>query len=138
MLPRERFAWIWLTVLVVVLGMYLTGVTLGREAWLALSFLHKIGWLALALGSMGVLALAAWLATRGRAPVDERDRLIESRALAIGYYVLMAGLIFVGCYLPFVATGWDIVHAALLVIALGEILTSGLVVFWYRRGGWHG
>lgn len=138
MLPRERFAWIWLVTLVVVFGVYFTGVTLGRETWQAQGMLQKIGWLALTLGSMGVVALAAWLFTRRGGEVDERDRLIELRASSVAYYVLMAGMIVVGCVLPFVAGGWQIVHAALLAIALAEIVQGGLVVFWYRRGGWHG
>ena len=70
--------------------------------------------------------------------MDERDRLIDLRASAIAYYVLMAGMIVVGCVMPFQHTGWDIAHAALRAIAIAEIVHSGLVVMWYRRGGWHG
>ena len=139
MLPRERFAWVWLTALVVVFGVYFTAITVAREAWLAQGFLQKIIWLAIALGSLGIVALVAWLATRGRVALDERDRVIELRACAMGYYVLMAGMIVVGCYLPFVAgSSWDIVHPALLAIAIAEIVSTGLKVLWYRRGGWHG
>ncbi len=138
MLPRERYAWIWLVALVVVFTAYFSAIGIGHQAWLAQSFLHKIGWLALALGSLGLIAFFAWLFTRDPKAVDERDRLIDLRASAIAYYVLMAGMIVVGCVMPFQHTGWDIVHAALRAIAIAEIVHSGLVVLWYRRGGWHG
>jgi hypothetical protein len=157
MLPRERFAWVWLIALVVVFGVYFTAIVLGREAWLAQGFLHKIGWLALALGSLGVIAFCAWLFTRAKA-LDERDRMIGWRASAVAYHVLMAGIIWVGCVMPFGAAGgdvamrsshpsplmpygagaWDIVHVALLAIVIAELVHSGLMIFWYRRGGWHG
>lgn len=138
MLPRERFAWIWLIALVLVFAAYFTGIGAAYPAWLASSFLHKIGWLALALGSLGVIAFSAWLFTRDPKSVDERDRQIEMRASRIAYYVLMAGMIVVGCVMPFSHTGWDIVHAALRAIVIAEIVNAGLVVWWYRRGGWHG
>lgn len=138
MLPKERFAWIRLVSQVVVYTAYFAGIGIGYQTWLAQSFLHKIGWLALALGSLGVIAFFAWLFTRDPKAVDERDRMIETRALSIAYYVLMGGMIVVGCYMPFIAGGWQIVHAALLAIAIAEIVSCGLVVMWYRRGGWHG
>lgn len=158
MLPKERFAWVWLISLVVVFGTYFTGIVVGRDAWLAQSFLHKIGWLALTLGSLGVVAFCAWLFTRDPKALDERDRAIGWRASAVAYHVLMAGIIWVGCVMPFGAGGasmatrhanpspllpfgagpWDIVHVALLAIVIAELVHSGLMVFWYRRGGWHG
>lgn len=138
MLPRERYAWIWLAALVGVFGVYFTGITVGHQAWLEQTFLQRLGWLAIALGSLGVVAFVAWLVTRDPSGLDERDRSIELRASAVAYYVLMAGMIVVGCMMPFRAAPWELVHAALLAIAVAEVVHYGLIVRWYRRGGWHG
>ncbi len=140
MLSKERFALVWLTALVVVLGLYFAAVTLVHYTRPDLSFLGRIGLLAIALGLLGVIAIAASLygrfRDRGEVAEDERDRFIECRSSKVAYYVLLAGIIYTGMVMPFTHGGWDIVHAALFAIAVAEIVHSGMVVFGYRRG-WH-
>lgn len=140
MLARERFAWIWLLALVVVLGSYLLAAEAFAPQLEAMGQAQRIGLLAVPLGLLGVIALAthglAWLRRNAREPgePDERDRAIEHRASHVAYYVLMAGMILVGCVMPFSDSGWRIVHAALFFIALAEVVHSGLIVAGYRRG----
>ena len=140
MLARERFAWVWLVSLVLVLGSYLVAVTFAPAWFEALGQAQRIGVLAIPLGMLGVIALAthglAWLRRKDReaGEPDERDRAIEHRASHVAYHVLMAGMIIVGCVMPFSDSGWNLVHAALFFIALAELTHTGLILSGYRRG----
>ncbi len=142
MLKRERSAWVFLTALVVCMGSYFVAVVVMQNSHTQPSFFARIGILAVATSTMAVVVaidrLLAWLGSRGREPeaVDERDRLIEYRSATIAYYVLIAGMILVGCIMPLDPTksGWDIVNAALFYLVLAEIVHHGLVVLGYRRG----
>lgn len=140
MLAKERFAWIWLTALILVLGLYFAALNAMHYLHSDLSFLARIGMLAIALGTLGMIAFGTWLygylRERDELAEDERDRFIEWRSSRIGYYVLMAGIIYVGMVMPFTQQGWDIVHSALAVIAIAEIVRSSIIVLGYRRG-WH-
>jgi hypothetical protein len=140
MLSKERFAWVWLTALAVVFALYFTYVSVNADAVAAMHMGQRIGLLALALGSLGVIAMLTAFFGRHReddgtpTPIDERDCRIDSRASVYAYYVLMAGIIVVGCVMPFTTGGWTIVHATLLAIAAAEIVHAGLVIVGYRRG----
>ena len=140
MLSRERFAWVWLTALAVVFALYFAYVSVNADAVAALHMGQRIGLLAMALGALGIIAAVAYLVTRERdeegrlVPADERDRRIEARASMYAYYVLMAGIILVGCVMPFTTGGWTIVHTTLLAIAASEFVHSGLIIHGYRRG----
>ena len=140
MLAKERFAWIWLTALVIVPGLYFAAVNAMHYLHPDLPFLARIGMLAMALGTLAVVAFGAWLygywRGRGELAEDERDRFIEWRSSRIGYYVLLAGTIYTGMVMPFSQLGWDIVHSTLAVIAIAEIVRSSVIVLGYRRG-WH-
>lgn len=140
MLSKERFALVWVTALVVVLGLYFAAVTLTHYTHPEISMLARIGMLAVALGALAVIAFGTWLygrwRDRGEIMEDERDRFIEQRSSKIAYYVLMAGIIYAGMVLPFARGGWDIVHAALFAIVVAEIVHGVLIMVGYRRG-WH-
>jgi cytochrome b561 len=66
-------------------------------------------------------------------PPDERDRAIMSRSVTCAYYVLITGMILVGCVMPFNSGGWTIINAAILMIVVAELVHYGTVVFSYRR-----
>ena len=140
MLSRERFACVWVAALVVVLGLYFAAVTMTHYTHPDLSFLARVGMLAAALGTLGVIALGTWLYgrfhNRGEIAEDERDRFIEQRSSKVAYYVLMAGIIYAGMVMPFNHGGWEIVHAALFAIAIAEIVHGVMILVGYRRG-WH-
>jgi hypothetical protein len=55
------------------------------------------------------------------------------RSVSSAYYVLIAGMILVGCVMPFRSGGWTIIHAALAMIILAEIVHYTVVVSCYRR-----
>ncbi len=139
MLPRERFAWVWLTALVVVFSIYFAAISIMQPSPTVPGPLQLV-MLSMATGVLAIAALGNHLV--GRLPgqrrnvplPDERDRLIEARSSAAAYYVLMAGMLLVGCVMPFNKSGWDIVHGALLAIAVAEIVHYGMIVFGYRRG----
>ena len=139
MLPKERFAWVWMTALVVVFGLYFAWIQARHYIDPDPTFLARIGALAVALSTLAVIAITTHLYIRTRRgdeeiQEDERDRAIQLRASTVAYYVLMAGTIYVGCVLPFTETGWDIVHAALAAIAIAEIVQCALTVRGYRKG----
>lgn len=139
MLPRERFAWVWVSALVLVFGVYFT-VAAWQERDPALSIGVRLATLAAALSSLAVLAGVAYLVNYLRrdrddpAGEDERDRFIEARSSALAYYVLMAGMLMVGCVMPFGAKAWEIVHAALLAVAVSEVVHYCAIILGYRKG----
>jgi hypothetical protein len=136
MVARERFARIWVTSLYVMSMLYVMAHVGLAQFRIEPTVLQRFGLLAAALGGLGVIAIVAWLVVRDRTGegVDERDRLILARSSAVGYYLLLAGMMFVGCYLPFVADTWDIVHAAVASIIVTEIVTGTLLLRGYQRG----
>ncbi|KAF1007928.1 MAG: hypothetical protein GAK28_01404 [Luteibacter sp.] len=135
MQPKERFAWVWVGSLVVIFAIYFM-VVAAQDG--DPSPQVRIGTLAVALSALGVVALGTWLfGKRGAENIDERDLLIERRSSTAAYGVLMTCMILVGCVMPFSASGWRIVHAALLSIALSEVVHHGMIILGYRRG-WRG
>jgi hypothetical protein len=142
MLQRERVAWVWLTAMIVCMGSYFVAVATFKELRIELSFFTQIEILAAATLSMAAVVLGdrliAWIRGRGREQeaVDERDRLIEYRSATVAYYVLMAGMILVGCIMPLdkTKTGWDVVNAAIFYIVVAEIVKQVLILRAYRRG----
>jgi drug/metabolite transporter (DMT)-like permease len=140
MVRNEKFSWIWAGTLIAVLGPYFVFVSVAHSAEREPTFLFQITALAAALIIMAVVAglstLIARVRHRDRAntQADERDRLIELRSSKVSYYVLMVGIIIVGCVMPFEASGWEIVNTAVLAIAVAEVTGCLLTVRGYRRG----
>jgi hypothetical protein len=139
MCHRERVAWLSLGAMLCSYGPYFVVMTqsppdqplpdLGAMAkFAAASLAHA---LLLCAGHL-------WLRLRhpddALQPADERDRAIDRCALAAAYYVLIAGVIATGCVLPFLATGWQLVNAAVSAIVLAELVHYATAVVCYRRG----
>lgn len=130
---KERFALIWVIALVVVFTIYfVVDAFQGKVGSPPIGL--RIATLAFAMSTLGVIALLARYLVRPQEQMDERDRLIAARSCSVAYGVLMAGMCVVGVVMPFNKSGWDIIHAALLFIALAEIVQHGFIVFSYRRG----
>jgi len=55
------------------------------------------------------------------------------RSMSSAYYVLIAGMICVGCFMPFNSKGWAIVNAALFMIVAAEVVRLSVVAVSYRR-----
>jgi hypothetical protein len=135
---REKIAWLSLIAMAVAYGPYFMFVARGPGPWEPLPHLHPLGLFALAsivrmliLGA-GYLYLRLGSPREERPPLDERDRAIEHRSLSAAYYVLIVGMILVGCFMPFSSTGWTIVNAAILWIVAAEVVHYTVVVASYR------
>ncbi|MGC1684425.1 MAG: hypothetical protein WA734_02285 [Candidatus Acidiferrales bacterium] len=135
---REKLAWLSLLAMALAYGPYFVLITRGPVDWEPFPHLHPLGLFALASIVRTVILGAGYLYLRLGAPrwelspLDERDRAIEHRSLSAAYYVLMAGMILVGCLMPFNSTGWTIVNAAILSIVAAEVVHYTLVVASYR------
>ena len=101
--------------------------------------LRLLGFFAVtAIGQMLILGVGhLYLRLRStqeaRMPLDERDQAIMRRSISSAYYVLIAGMILVGCVMPFNSNGWSIINAALFMIVAAEVVHYGIIVFSYRR-----
>jgi hypothetical protein len=135
---REKTAWLSLVAMTVTFGPYFAFVGMHSipEALPNLRLLELFAVAAIAqmliLGA-GHLYLRRGSADDARTPPDERDRLIMNRSIRSAYYVLIGGMILVGCVMPFNSNGWAIINAALVMIVAAEIVHYGVVVISYRR-----
>lgn len=136
---REKTAWLALIALTLAFTPYFVLIASGMVPLVSLPDLRQ---LALYAGVAGVQVLILGLGhlylrrssrADARVPPDERDRAIMAHSTRIGYYVLMAGMILVGVIMPFEASGWRIVHAAIFMIVLAQIVQNAIVVIAYRR-----
>ncbi|HEY7464993.1 MAG TPA: hypothetical protein VH987_11275 [Candidatus Limnocylindria bacterium] len=136
---REKLAWLYLIAMAVAFVPYFTYTAMDPPTD-ALPDMGRLMRLAAALIGqavvLGIGYLLLWVSNRteARAPADERDKAIERRALGVAYYVLIAGAVAVGCFLPFTDTGWSIVNSAVGAVLLAEVVHYGVVVWSYRRG----
>lgn len=135
---REKIAWLSLIAMASAYGPYFKFVARDPGSWEPLPHLHPLGLFALAsivrmliLGA-GYLYLHLGSSREGRPTLDERDRAIEYRSMGAAYYVLIAGMIVVGCFMPFSSAGWTIVNAAIFWIVAAEVVHYGVVVASYR------
>jgi hypothetical protein len=135
---REKMAWLALIGMVVAYGPYFAFVGKGPTSWEPLPRLHPLSVFALVsvvrmlILGVGYLYLRLGTPADERPPLDERDRAIEGRSMSSAYYVLMAGMIVVGCFMPFSDTGWTIVNATIFWIVAAESVHYGVVVASYR------
>jgi hypothetical protein len=135
---REKIAWLSLIAMVATYGPYFKLVGRGPGSWEPLPHLHPLGLFALVsivrmlILGIGYLYLRLGSPQEERPPLDERDRAIEHRSIHAAYYVLMTGMILVGCFMPFSSTGWAIVNAAIFWIVAAEAVHYTVVVASYR------
>jgi hypothetical protein len=135
---REKIAWLSLVAMGVTYGPYFKLAAMGPGAWEPLPRLHPLGLFAvvsvvrMVILGLGYLYLRVGSPREDRSTLDERDRAIEYRSISAAYYVLIAGMILVGCFMPFSSTGWTIVNAAIFWIVAAEVVHYGVVVASYR------
>jgi hypothetical protein len=136
---REKTAWLSLLAMAVTFGPYFTMTATRSLPVEPMPDLHQLGWFAItAMVQMFILGAGHLFLRRGsmqeaRMPLDERDQAIMRRSVSSAYYVLIAGMILVGCVMPFKSSGWNIINAALFMIVAAEVVHYGVVVFSYRR-----
>jgi uncharacterized membrane protein len=131
---KEQFARVWLiTLLVTYLPYFLTLAIAGD-----MSALQQIALFAatvtVQIVVIGIASAVMAVRRKGERVSDERDLAIDQRATRVAYQILLCGMILVGCLMPFNRSGWTIFHAAVLSIAVAEIVRHGLIVSLYRRG----
>jgi uncharacterized membrane protein len=136
---REKTAWLSLFAMVLTFGPYFTLVATSNLPAQPMPNLRLLGWFALTvivqiiIQIVGNIYLAIRSRQEARLPLDERERDIMRRSVSCAYYVLIVGMILVGCVMPFNSGGWTIINAALLMIVIAELVHYGVVVFSYRR-----
>jgi hypothetical protein len=134
---REKTAWLSLIAMAFTFGPYFT-ITAGSPA-ATLPNLRQLGLFAVAVTVQMFIQIIGHLYLRhespqeARTPPDERDRAITQRSISFAYYVLISGMILVGCVMPFHSQGWAIINATLVMIVAAEIVHYGVIVFSYRR-----
>lgn len=135
---KEKIAWLSLIAMAVTFGPYFTAAALSPPGD-ALPNFRQLGLYAAATIVQIIILGAGHLYLRlkspedARAPADERDRTITQRSTTSAYNLLIAGMILVGCIMPFLSTGWAIVNAAIFMIVVAEVVRHSLVVVSYRR-----
>ncbi|MBM3264487.1 MAG: hypothetical protein FJY97_13815 [candidate division Zixibacteria bacterium] len=136
---REKIAWLSLIAMTVTFGPYFTIVAAGILPEEALPNLRQMGLYAvvafvqMVILGVGHLYLRRQSPQEVRLPPDERDQAIMRRSTTYGYYILILGMIQVGCIMPFYSNGWKIVNTAIFMIVAAEMVRYGVVVFSYRR-----
>jgi predicted exporter len=136
---REKIARLSFIAMVVTFGPYFTLIGMGILPQRPLPDLRQLGLFAIVTVIRMLILGAGYLYFRhaspqeARTPPDERDRAIESRSISSAYYVLMFGMIAVGCVMPFHSAGWAIVNGTLFTIVAAELVHYGVIVYCYRR-----
>ena len=134
---REKTAWLSLIAMAVTFGPYFAITASSNPE--ALPNLRQLGLFAVAaitqmlILGVGHLYLGRRSPQDARTPPDERDRAIMHRSIRSAYYLLIVGMILVGCVMPFHSSGWAIINAALFMIVAAELVHYSVVVFSYRR-----
>ena len=136
---REKTAWLSLTAMAIAFVPYFAIVQASSYSRPSVPSLRQLGLFAVAaVVQMAILGIGHLYLNHGspeeaRTPPDERDAAIMRRSVSFAYYVLIGGMILVGCVMPFNSSGWTIINAALAMIVLAEVVHYGMVVFSYRR-----
>ena len=136
---REKTAWLSLFAMIATFGPYFVYVAMDKRPPNPLPDLHELSYYAaitiaeLIILGVGHLVLRFKSPDEARTPLDERDEAIKRRSLSSAYYVLIFGMIQVGCIMPFMSKGWTLVHAAIFMIVLAEIIRLSVTLISYRR-----
>ncbi|MGA9474176.1 MAG: hypothetical protein WBV36_17045 [Terriglobales bacterium] len=135
---REKTAWLSLLAMAITFGPYFTMTAMHLLPSEPMPNLRQLALFAataiveMVILGVGHLYLRRRSTEEARMPLDERDQTIMRRSVSSAYYVLIAGMILVGCVMPFNSNGWSIINAALFMIVAAEVVHYGVVVFSYR------
>ncbi|WP_337880097.1 hypothetical protein [Rheinheimera sp.] len=134
---REKSAWLAILARLLAFGPYFVWVSLNAaqelSLWQQLQAYGLTVAVQLALLGGGYLWLRWQMPLDAKAAKDERDKAIEANALKGAYYLLMTGMILVGCLMPFSQSGWPQFQAAVFFIVLSELWHYSQMVLSYRR-----
>jgi len=136
---REKTAWLSLIAMALTIGPYLIWMSIVPPTK-PLPDLPTMSLFAAAVVAQVLLMGGGhlWLRMRSpeeaKSPPDERDHAVSLRSVSVAYYVLIVGMILVGCVMPFNSGGWKLINTAVAVIVLAEVVHYGIVIWGYRRG----
>ena len=131
---REKTAWISVLSMAGIYGFYF---------WSVVHSGHTAGGFGGLLGTIIALvfvqvvlniAIAIFSPKEAQAPRDERDKLIELRAMRVAYAALATGIAFAcffGAFNPPILFG---TNALLFILVTAEIMRSACQIVQYRRG----
>ena len=90
--------------------------------------------IAFILGEIVLHAIIAMQSPRdARVPKDERERLIDLKAMRVAFFVLMASAISVIVLVHFPVGRFAIIQALLLAVVVAELTMLGARLVYYRR-----
>lgn len=136
---REKTAWVTLCAILLVSLLYLFHMPTPFESHAQLRTVHAMG---MSLLAYALIELTAWLVLRwrnprdAREPKDERERLIDLKAIRIAYYALAAGsllAVFVTLHLAGagpIAMGMSV----FLAFVFSQVVKHVVRIVYYRRG----
>lgn len=135
---RETSAWITLVTVALSFGAYFGSIASGAVSARGLDTLDR---LILCVGALVVLQIGSHIVAtvltspEGRAPRDERERLIAWRARSLGYHVLIVGVLALSGPAHFGHPPVDLLNFALLVVVVAELVVATSQIVQFRRGG---
>lgn len=136
---REKTAWVTLCAIVAVSLMYLLHMPSPFRPHPQLQVIHAMGMsiLAYLLVEAVARALLRWRNPReAREPRDERERLIDLKAMRVAYYVLVAGSL-VAIFVTLHVAGAGAVAvgmAVFMAFVLSQVVKHAARIVYYRRG----
>ena len=134
---REKSAWITLVTVLACFGVYYGSIVTGRVSARGFDTLHLLALCVVGLVVLQVaLTVIAAVTTPkdGRAPRDEREKLIQWRSHTLGYYVLV--VLVLGLFIPghLGHTVIDMMNFALLDVVLATLVVAVAQIVMFRRG----
>jgi uncharacterized membrane protein len=134
---REKSAWITLITVMACFGVYYGAVLTGAVTPRGFGMLHLLLICVVALVLLQIvlnLIAARTTPKEGRAPADEREKLIQSRSHTIGYYALMILVLTLAIPGHMVHTTIDMLNFALLDVVLAATIVAAAQIIQFRRG----
>ncbi len=135
---RQKTACLSLLSLLIVYGFYFREALAARAAGAGL---WDYVWLLVAAIVVSIIvevvgAIVIAVTARGAldAPMDERERMFDGRAMRVGYHVLFAGVMLVISTALYGATRADMVNAMVLAICLSELARYASFLSFHRAG----
>ncbi len=137
---REKTAWISLVTMLAVFGWFYGSVAAGRMEGVAILHFLILSVLAvIVLQVVANLVLAGLAREDARSPKDERERLIELKAIRIAFYVTITAIlatIFILIHTPLYGRHVAAPEMALWVtggVILGDVIKSAAQIVYFRR-----
>ena len=139
---REKSAWISLITMLGVFGAYFGAILTGRLASYGLATIH---YLLISVAAVAVLQVGLHVAARllaradAGSPKDERERLIELKAIRVAYVLLILGVlsgVFVVLHTRLLGgppVGPKLALVVLAAVILADVVKSAATVVQYRR-----